>query len=58
LRVAVEAASPLGWDRYVGDRGAVIAMAGYGASAPAAALFEHFGFTAAAVAERVRSLLG
>jgi transketolase len=58
LRVAVEAASPLGWDRYVGDRGAVIAMAGYGASAPAAALFENFGFTAAAVAERVRSLLG
>jgi len=58
LRVAVEAASPLGWDRYVGDRGAVIAMTGYGASAPASALFEHFGFTAAAVAEKVRSLLG
>ncbi|ALC15138.1 transketolase [Desulfuromonas soudanensis] len=57
-RLAVEAASPLGWDRYVGDRGAVIAMAGYGASAPASALFEHFGFTAAAVAEKVRSLLG
>ena len=34
-RVAVEAASPLGWHRWVGDAGDVVAMEGFGASAPA-----------------------
>ncbi|HEY4265203.1 MAG TPA: transketolase [Micropepsaceae bacterium] len=44
-RLSVEAASPIGWDRYVGSSGARIAMTGFGASAPAKALFAHFGFT-------------
>jgi len=44
-RVAVEAASPLGWDRYVGPGGAVIAMRTFGASAPIDALLAYFGFT-------------
>jgi transketolase len=50
-RIAVEAASPFGWERYVGAGGTVIAMTGFGASAPAEDLFRHFGFTAEKVAE-------
>jgi transketolase len=56
-RVSVEAASPLGWHRWVGDEGDVVAMEGFGASAPAKALYEHFGFTGEKVAERARALL-
>jgi transketolase len=56
-RVAVEAASPFGWERYVGDSGAIIGMTGFGASAPGDALLRHFGFTAEAVAARVREIL-
>lgn len=46
-RIAVEAASSFGWERYVGDRGITLTMKGWGASGPAAKLAEHFGFTAA-----------
>ncbi len=56
-RVAVEAASPLGWHRWVGDHGDVVAMEGFGASAPAGALYKHFGFTGENVAERARAVL-
>jgi transketolase len=56
-RVAVEAASPLGWHRWVGDAGDVVAMEGFGASAPAKLLYEHFGFTGANVAARARAVL-
>jgi transketolase len=56
-RVSVEAASPLGWHRWVGDAGDVIAMEGFGASAPAKVLYEHFGFTGEKVAERARAVL-
>jgi transketolase len=56
-RVAVEAASPLGWHRWVGDEGDVIAMEGFGASAPAKALYEHFGFSGQAIADRARAVL-
>ena len=48
-RVSVEAASPIGWDRYVGNTGRRIAMVSFGASAPYKDLFRHFGFTAADV---------
>ena len=48
-RVSVEAASPIGWDRYVGATGTRIAMVSFGASAPYKDLFRHFGFTAAHV---------
>lgn len=44
-RVAVEAAAPLGWDRYAGAAGEIIAMRGFGASAPIEALGPRFGFT-------------
>ncbi len=56
-RVAVEAASPLGWERFAGDLGSVIGMRTFGASAPDKDLFEHFGFTAQRVAEEARASL-
>jgi transketolase len=54
-RVAVEAAVRLGWDRYIGEHGKFVGMSGFGASAPAAHLYEHFGITAAAVADAART---
>jgi transketolase len=57
VRLAVEAASPLGWHRWTGLAGGVHAMGGFGASAPAAALAERFGFTTAAVVAAARELL-
>jgi transketolase len=56
-RVGVEAAARLGWDRWIGDRGAFIGMSSFGASAPAPALYKHFGITAEAVAEAAEKLL-
>jgi transketolase len=44
-RVSVEAASVMGWDRYVGATGAKIGMRGFGASAPIKDLMKTFGFT-------------
>ena len=57
-RLAIEAAAPLGWERYVGLRGAVIGMTRFGASAPYKVLAEKFGFTAAHIMERAHELLG
>ena len=54
-RVAVEAALRFGWDRWIGPEGAFIGMEGFGASAPAADLYPHFGITAEAVAASVRA---
>jgi transketolase len=56
-RVAVEAASPLGWHRWVGEDGDIVAMQGFGASAPAKALYEPFGFSGPAIADRARAVL-
>jgi transketolase len=56
-RVAVEAASPIGWHRWAGDHGDVVAMEGFGASGPAKQLYEHFGFTGEAVAARARRVV-
>jgi transketolase len=56
-RIAVEAASPFGWDRWTGERGAVIAMRSFGASAPEAQVYAHFGITVDAVLEQARELL-
>lgn len=55
-RVAVEAASPFGWERWVGERGAVLGMHGFGASAPGDVLFKEFGFTPAHAAALVRQV--
>jgi len=56
-RVAIEAGVADGWWRYVGARGRVVGMKGFGASAPAKDLFRHFGFTSAAVVEAAESSL-
>ncbi|PLX35788.1 MAG: transketolase [Hyphomicrobiales bacterium] len=57
-RVGVEAAIRQGWDRVLGCEGAFVGMNGFGASAPAGQLYEHFGITAEAVAGEARKLLG
>ena len=46
VRIAIEAASPMGWERYTGPNGAFIGMRSFGASAPAKDLYKHFGITA------------
>ena len=56
-RVAVEQASALGWHRYVGDGGAIVAMHTFGASAPLKQLVEKFGFTPDAVADAAREVV-
>ena len=56
-RVAVEQASTFGWDRYVGDRGQVVGMHTFGASAPLKELLTKFGFTADSVAQAARQSL-
>ena len=56
-RVCVEAGSPYSWYRYAGDNGEIIAMETFGASAPAAALFTHFGFTAENVVAKAKASL-
>ncbi len=48
-RIAVEAASGMGWERYIGMGGRFIGMRGFGASAPAEALYQYFGITVEAV---------
>jgi transketolase len=55
--MAVEAASPFGWERFVGLDGTVIGIDRFGASAPAEVLAEKFGFTAEAVERRLREAL-
>jgi transketolase len=57
-RLAVEAASPFGWHKYVGEEGEIHAIDRFGASAPYKDLAEEFGFTADKVAERARGLVG
>jgi transketolase len=56
-RVAVEQASTLGWDRYVGPQGKIVAMHTFGASAPLKELERKFGFTPEGVVEAAREVL-
>jgi transketolase len=56
-RLAIEAASTFGWTRYVDREADVVGMRGFGASAPAKDLFEHFGITVEAVLARARARL-
>ena len=55
-RVAIEEASPQGWERYVGPGGEIIGMTTFGQSAPFADVEAEFGFTADKVAEVVREV--
>ena len=56
-RVAVEALSSFGWERYVGLDGKTVAMESFGASAPGSTLFKIFGFTKERVAQTVKEVL-
>jgi transketolase len=57
VRLGIEAASPFGWDRWIGPEGAMLAMDGFGASAPADRLFQEFKLTPERAAAIVRQLL-
>ncbi|MER8911754.1 transketolase [Mesorhizobium sp. M0854] len=56
-RIAIEAAARLGWDRWIGDTGTFVGMAGFGASAPAPDLYRHFDITPEAVAAAALKLI-
>jgi len=53
-RVTVEAGSPIGWDRYAGSSGTIIAMRSFGASAPIKDVMAKFGFTPDKVMDAAR----
>jgi len=57
-RVTVEEASPIGWDRYAGSKGAVVGINTFGLSAPLKVVSEHFGFTPERVAAAAKMVLG
>ncbi len=56
-RIAVEAASPMGWDKWIGERGVFVGMETFGESGPAKEVYKHFGITAERVAELGRELV-
>jgi transketolase len=56
-RVAIEAGVRMSWDRFLGETGRFVGMHSFGASAPIKALYEHFGITAKAVVEAVKTQL-
>jgi transketolase len=51
VRIGIEAAIRLGWDRWIGERGGFVGMSGFGASGPGDELFRRFGITPQAVAD-------
>ena len=57
VRVAIEAGVRMGWEKYIGDQGGFVGMSGFGASAPAEQLFEHFEITFENVVEQVKARL-
>ncbi|MCL2427599.1 MAG: transketolase [Alphaproteobacteria bacterium] len=57
-RIGIEAASPFGWERWLGESGMFIGMTGFGASAPCEDLYRHFGITPEAIVAAVRKRLG
>ncbi|WP_121663380.1 transketolase [Metabacillus litoralis] len=56
-RLAIEMASPLGWDRYTGDEGDILAINTFGASAPEKRILAEYGFTVENVVARVKKLI-
>lgn len=58
VRIAVEAAISMGWERFIGENGAFIGMKGFGASGPINDLYKHFGITAEAVVAAAEAKLG
>jgi len=57
-RIAIEAAHPMSWYRWVGDDGVIIGLERFGASAPAPTIYEHLGITADRVVETAKKLVG
>ncbi|MFK7694523.1 transketolase [Paenibacillus sp. HJGM_3] len=57
VRLAIEMAYPLGWERYVGDGGAILGISKFGASAPGDKIIAEYGFTVANVVSKVKALL-
>jgi len=57
-RVAIEAAHPMSWYRWVGDDGIIIGLERFGASAPAPVIYTHLGITADRVVESAKQLVG
>ncbi len=57
VKMSIEAGVGLGWERYTGNKDAIISIEKYGASAPANVLFEKYGFTVENVVQRVNDLL-
>lgn len=57
-RLAVEAGVGQGWDRWVGFDGDIVAMTGFGGSAPYKQLYQHFGITVERILERAKTVLG
>jgi len=56
-RLPVEAPSPMGWERYVGQPGTTTTLDHFGASAPAKTLFQQFGFTVDNIVAKAKTLL-
>lgn len=56
-RIAIEAASKFGWEKYVGLNGDIIGMDGFGASGPADQLYDYFGITVDEVVDSVKNLI-
>jgi transketolase len=57
-RIAIEAAHPMSWYRWVGDDGVIIGIERFGASAPAPTIYQHLGITADRMVETARKLVG
>ncbi|MBW1764626.1 MAG: transketolase, partial [Deltaproteobacteria bacterium] len=57
-RIAVEAGSPMGWESYIGERGKVVGISKFGASAPGGTLMEQYGITAENIIQKAMDLLG
>ena len=57
-RIAIEAAHPMSWYRWVGDDGVIIGIERFGASAPAPTIYEHLGITADRMVETAKKLVG
>lgn len=56
-RLAIEMAHPMGWDRYVGEQGAILGISQYGASAPGPTVIKEYGFNVENVVAMVKNLL-
>ncbi|MBE7512515.1 MAG: transketolase [Anaerolineales bacterium] len=57
-RVAVEAGVPMGWHKYIGERGRIVALNRFGASAPQEVIYKELGITSEAVVRAARELIG